>query len=130
MTELSIKGIQEAQAANNRSIAALKPRGEFGRAIQYMTAALHSYAIRITHVDTGSLKGSHRMKMKLKQPIRGIIYIDPASVNPRSKQRPARYGVYEEARGGSHAFYTRTEKEAGPKVLTQAEKRIIKGIKI
>jgi hypothetical protein len=53
--------------------------------------------------------------MELKG-LRGRIYIDPASVNPRSKQKPSIYGYYENKRGGEHAFYDRTVEEFSDKV--------------
>jgi hypothetical protein len=100
--KLTITGIQEAQAANNRAIAALRPDGAFGRAVQYGTAAAHRYAVAVTHVDTGTLRASHRMEVN---GLRGRVYIDPSATNPRSGGRAAVYGPYEHDRGGEHAFY-------------------------
>lgn len=116
---VSIKGIQEAQRANIRHIAAMKPGGGFGRAIQYATIQAHRYATSITHVDTGSLKASHRMDVS---GLRGRVYIDPSSPGIRgrtattrrsysTKQRPSVYGPFEHGRGGKHAFYQRTREE-------------------
>lgn len=112
-TEFEIKGIQEAQAANIKRIAALKPQGELGQVIKAQTTAAHRYAISITHVITGSLRASHRMELK---GLRGRIYLDPGAVNPRTKQKPSIYGFYENKRGGEHAFYDRTVEEYGGKV--------------
>lgn len=120
---VSIKGIQKVQAANVKAIAALKPKGALGRAIQWATAEAHRYAVYITHVDTGSLKASHRMTVKSS---RGRVYIDRTATNPRSKQKPAIYGQYEEERGGAHAFYTRTINERGDYITSRAIK-IIQG---
>lgn len=114
----SIRGIQEAQEKNLKRIAAMKPAGEFGKALQFALTAAHRYAVQITHVDTGALKGSHRMKLELLWR-RGIIYIDPASPGKRGTP-PVEYGVYEHRRGGSHAFYKRTVDEAGPRIAGQA----------
>jgi hypothetical protein len=53
----------------------------------------------------------------------GKIYIDPGSVSPRRtkrKYRPAEYGIYENARGGEHAFYDRTVEEIGEQVKARA----------
>lgn len=108
MTQLTIRGIQEAQRWNLRAIAAMQPDGQFGRAIQYATTIVHRHAVSITHVDTGALRASHRIQL---DGLRGRIYIDPSSVNPDSGARPAVYGAIEEARGGSHAFYRRTVNE-------------------
>lgn len=118
---LSIKGLQEAQAANQRRIAMMKPHGEVQKAIKEATIGAQRYAIQITHVLTGSLRASHRMKVK---GLRGRIYIDPKAVNPRSNQRPAVYGYYENKRGGSHAFYDRTVEEYGEEVVETVDKRV------
>jgi len=104
----SIKGLQEAQAANARRIALFKPGGKIQKDIKKVTMAAHRYAVSITHVDTGSLRASHRLEMKA---LRGRIYIDQSAVNPRSGQKPSVYGFYENKRGGEHAFYDRTVEE-------------------
>lgn len=106
--EFAIKGIQEAQAENAKRIARLQPRGEVGQKIKDLTSSAHRYAVSITHVITGSLRASHRMEIK---GLRGRIYLDPSAVNPRSGQKPAVYGYYENKRGGEHAFYDRTVEE-------------------
>ncbi len=111
--KLSITGIQEAQAANNRAIAALTPAGALGRAIKYGTTEAHRYAVAVTHVDTGALRASHRMEVS---GLRGRIFIDPWSTNPRSGTPPAEYGLYEHRRGGSHAFYQRVVDERGDEI--------------
>lgn len=115
--KMTITGLQEAQARNNRRIAALQPSGEFGRAILYATTEVHRYAVGVTHVDTGSLRASHRMEVS---GIRGMVYLDPGAANPRSGQRTAVYGPHEHARGGSHAFYQRTISEAGAGIMQRS----------
>ncbi|MCH8093069.1 MAG: hypothetical protein IH953_00605 [Chloroflexi bacterium] len=63
----------------------------------------------MTHVDTGALRASHRMELSSKgKTARARIFIDPSAANPRTGRRVAKYGFYEHARGGSHAFYGRT----------------------
>lgn len=121
---LSITGIQEAQAANNRAIAAVRPEGGLGRAVQYGTTAAHRYALAATHVDTGALKSSHRMELSGAH---GRVFIDPSAMNPRSGQRTAVYGPFEHARGGEHAFYQRVIDEYGPEI-EQEMQRIIQGL--
>lgn len=118
---LSIKGLQEAQRDNQRRIAMFKPHGEIQGAIKDATIGAQRYAINITHVDTGSLRASHRMKI---QGLHGYVYIDPRAVNPRSGQRPVIYGFYENKRGGEHAFYDRTVEEYGGEVVETVDKRI------
>ena len=110
-TSLTITGIQEAQAANLRAMMAAKPEGGLGRAVWYGAIDLHRYIVSITHVDTGALRASERVEMR--GDARAEIFIDPSSVNPRTKQPPFKYGVTEEARGGEHAFMYRTYTERG-----------------
>lgn len=112
--KLTITGIQEAQAANNRLIARMQPRGALERAVLYGTTAAHRGAAVITHVDTVALRASHRMEVSGK---RGRVYIDPGAMNPRSGVRTAIYGPVEHARGGGHAFYRRVVDEEGPRIL-------------
>lgn len=123
---LTIRGLQRAQAMQQRAYAALQPSGALGQAIQYITAHALRYVISITHVDTGALRASHRM---LVGPARGSIYLSPVGANPRTGQRPAEYGVYEHARGGEHAFYDRTSAEVGEKLLKQGVSLVVGAIR-
>lgn len=107
---VDIRGIQDAQRGNAHLMAAFKPGGKFAKVIWKVTASLHRYAVGITHVITGSLRAAHRMRMQ-PDGMTGYIWIDQDAVNPRNKQRPSKYGYYEEKRGGSHAFYRRTVEE-------------------
>lgn len=121
--QLSIEGIQEVQKRNLARIAALTPAGKAGEAVRDALVALHRYAVSITHVGKyqrngntvggGSLRASHRIEVS---GLEGMVYIDPSAKNPLSKTKPAEYGVYENARGGEHAFYDRTVNEEGPRV--------------
>lgn len=108
--KLSITGIQQAQQRNLRMIAALTPAGALGRAIKLGTIEAYRYAVAITHVDTGSLKNSHRMDVTGQ---RGVIYPESGATNPRSGQAVTDYAKWEHRRGGSHAFYARVETERG-----------------
>lgn len=122
----TIKGIQEIQAANNQVIAALKPQGGLGKALQYALTASHRYAVAITHVwhyKGGALRASHRMELDLPNRI-GRISIDPSTINPRGS-KPSEYGPIEHARGGEHAFYERTEREAGPRIAAQSQQMFL-----
>lgn len=108
MISLTIEGIREAQNANERAFHAIQPDTGLGRAVQVAAEHLHRYAINITHRDTTALAGSHRLEMNARA--RAILSIDPETINPYG-HRPSEYGVYEHARGGSHAFYERTIEE-------------------
>lgn len=125
--DVSIRGIQELQAYNIRAIAALRPDGAAGEAIQHGTAALHRRAVIYTHVITGSLRGSHRIAIEDKG-MRGAIFIDPRTVNPRTRQKPVEYGPTEHERGGSHAFYDLTVEKHGDQVLKEMDDIIIRGL--
>ena len=122
---MTITGLQEAQRANLQAVAALRPQGAFGRAVIYATTAGQRYAVGITHVDTGALRASHRVEVT---GLRGRIYIDPSSVNPRSGERPVVYGVEEHARGGSHAFYQRVVDEEGRRIGERALQELRRGL--
>jgi hypothetical protein len=108
------QGIQEEQARNNRLIAAMRPDGALGEGIRRATMRGHRYAVAITHVDRGALRAAHRMVVSRLQ---GVIFIDESAVNPKSGQRPHRYGVFEHDRGGAHAFYDRTVDERGDAMI-------------
>jgi hypothetical protein len=121
---LTITGLQEAQAANNRLLARMQPRGALERAVLYGTTAAHRAAVVITHVDTGALRASHRMEVS---GLRGRVYIDPGATNPRSGVRTAVYGPMEHARGGGHAFYRRVVDEEGQRILGRMAEIVRRG---
>lgn len=107
--DLDIRGIQEAQNANVKHMAALKPAGTFGRLIRDVTAFLHHFMVPITHRETGALAASERMEM---QNLEGRLFLDPMATNPLSGEHTAVYGPFENARGGDHAFFDRTVAQA------------------
>lgn len=113
---LTITGIQQAQRANQTMIQSLRPISTLGQALKYGIVTALRYAVAITHVDTGSLRASHRGEIE-GDGTRARIYIDPSAVNPRSHQLTSVYGIYEHNRGGGHAFYARTAQEAGPLIV-------------
>lgn len=128
--KLSLEGIQEVQQRNLRRIAALTPSGAAGEAVRDALIALQRYATQITHVGKyeggGALKNSHRISFDETE-TEGTVYIDPSSVSPRrtsKKYKPVEYGVYENARGGEHAFYDRTVDEIGGSVSERAQLKI------
>jgi hypothetical protein len=123
---LTITGLQEAQAANNRRIAALKPTGALGRAVQYGTVEAQRYAVIDTHVDTGTLRASHRMEV---MGVRGRVYIDPGAANSRTGKHAAEYGPYEHARGGSLAFYQLVIDQHGSTIVGAMMRLVAAGVK-
>jgi hypothetical protein len=116
MIKLSTRGLQQAQTNNRRRIQALKPSGARGQAVQYVTSHAHQFLVRITHRDTGALAASRRMMVDYGS-ARGKLYTSPTARNPRSGAYTAEYDVYEEARGGDHAAWTRTEDQIRDKLL-------------
>lgn len=126
--QVTLEGIQEVMARNNRRIASMKPQGAAGTGVRDAIAALHRHAVQITHVGQytggGALKSSHRMEI---EGLEGKVFIDPRSVSPRRSKRrnkPSDYGVYEHARGGEHAFYDRTIEEIGGEVKARFIDRV------
>lgn len=113
--DMTIRGIQQAQRWNLRAIKNLQPGGAFSSGVKDITVSLHRYAVTITHVKTGTLRASHRIDVDANR-LRGHVYIDPSSTNPRTGNKPADYGVTEEERGGEHMFYGRTIQEYLPQV--------------
>lgn len=100
-----IENIQAWQAENLRQIRAVRPDGELGKTVLKVGAATQRWIVGVTHVDTGALRASMRLDYEeTGTEAIATVYIDAESVNPKG-QRPAEYGVYENRRGGSHAFY-------------------------
>jgi len=114
-SQQTIADIRKAQNANLKAIAAVKPSGALGRAVAFAMSTTHAYAVAVTHRDTGTLAASHMMKWE-EPGMKGRIFINPRAVNPKSGARPSVYGLYEEARGGDHAFYYRAVYEPAPTV--------------
>lgn len=121
MIKLDIKGIQKAQMRNLEQMRDLTPSGGLGRLIHNVTSWLHRFLVSVIHVDTGSLKGAQHMDYG---GLRGEVYTDPMAVNPRSGQRPAVYGVMENARGGTHAFMDQAV-AAAPEIVKQTARAFI-----
>ena len=120
--QVSIRGLQEAQAACNRAHKELRPQHALGKAWLWGTGKLHGYAVMHTPHDTGSLRASHRIKVDRMQ-LKGEVFIDPRAENPKSPTRPAEYGVYLHRQGmipglrsGIRAFYEYTVKMHGRQV--------------
>ena len=115
MAKMNIKGIQRTQKRNLKRIARLSKMGDM---VTPMAISLHRYSVGITHVDRGALKAAQRIAIKSRSQrvSRGRIYIDEGAMTMEGKV-PADYGVYEHRRGGEHAFFDRTVKEAGPRAI-------------
>jgi hypothetical protein len=113
----SIYGLQEAQAANERVLAAVKPSGALGRALQWALATSQRWAIANTPVDSGAWRASHRTELR---GVRGRLYLAPGAKNPRSGEAVTAYaGVWEE-RKGRYAIYRRLEADESPQIAAGA----------
>ncbi len=106
----SIQGLQQAQQANQRAIAATNPRDGLGRAVQYVLVEAQRYESSIIYVDTGALRASQRMELS---GARGAIFTDPSAVNPRGGRRVSTYAAAEHNRGYPHNYAERTVQERG-----------------
>lgn len=114
--------LAQARSAVERATRVARPDGKMGQAVMFATVELHRYAVSVTHVDTGTLRGAQRMTVSAG---RGKIFVG-SDINPRSHRPASRYAVYEHGRGGDHAFYERTIAEAWPGVGSRAIE-ILKG---
>jgi len=105
MIDVSIQGIQELMADSLRATRAIRPSGALGRVVKRVGLATLRWIDGVVHVDTGALRASQRIDfIESGNEATAIIFVDPTAVNPKG-QYPAEYGVYENRRGGSHAFY-------------------------
>lgn len=113
--EVRITGFYKAKAALEMLANRQFYRGMFRDSLTYMLSGARDYASSITHRITGMLAESHEYEYD-SHLMRGWVYINPRVVYATGStlRWPRIYGVYEHARGGSHAFYERTMREAMP----------------
>lgn len=121
-----IQGLQDAQAANLRALAAVQPHGALGRAVQYVMVEGLRYEASIIHVDTGSLRAAQHVQMA---GARGMIYTDASAVNPRSGKRVLDYAAAEHNRGYPHNYAQRMVAERGQRLAQEAAQGILDAIK-
>ena len=114
---VTIEGLQRAQASNLKTMQLLMPRGYYGQMTYEVATQVHRWAVAFTHVDTGALRASHRL---IVRGLEAEIYIDPGAVNPRTGVKTSVYGEGEHNRGGEHAFYQRVIDEKSPEILKNA----------
>ena len=120
---VQLQGFEQAQAAMLRAIEAVKPTGALGAAIKEALLMAQAYAAQVTDEDTGTLARSHLIQYDGGS---GFIYPSPYNINPKSHKPPSYYGIYEERRGGAHAFYARTVAEDGQAILEQTGLQIVR----
>lgn len=121
---VQIYGIQRAQAAMLRAVAAVRTEGGLGRAVLGATTEAHRRSVVRTHVDTGALRGSHTMRVNNAH---GEVFIS-SSARASDGRRPAEYGPVEHARGGGHAFYERVVREDGAAIGRAALSVLMAGL--
>jgi len=121
---VTIQGADEVQKALRAAAQVAKQGGALQQAVGAAANHLHAYAVNVTHVDTGALRASHIIR---QSGARALIYPSPAVRNPRSGKSPAEYGIYEERRGGSHAFYARAMGQAR-QAVDAAEAHLRRGL--
>jgi len=121
---VTIRGIQEAQDDNLRRIAMMRPNDAMGEMVRDVATALHRYKVGITHVDTGALRAGQQIRIE-RAGARAVLFTSENALNPRTGQRAAMYGVYEEERGGSHAAAQRTVDERAEPAVQAAVSRFL-----
>lgn len=124
MSGVKVEGADEVQQALERAVQVVQPGGEMDKAVTFAVRRAHYYMRSIVHVDTGALKSSLTVQQGQRA---AYLYSDPTVTNPRSRQRPAVYGYWEDKRGGSHAFYDRTMAKM-PEFAAQAAALIRKAL--
>jgi hypothetical protein len=112
--DVRFEGVERASAGVQKALRSLHATGHLRRAVQAGARVARDYASSITHIWTGTLATSHHYRTWDRGPydVAGEVYLGPER-NPRTAQAASYYGPFEHARGGSHAFYARTEAEAG-----------------
>lgn len=127
MIKGTIKGLQEALAANNKLLAEMKPSGTAGKVIQFGTAAAQRASIQGTPVDTGAWRASNRTKLNSGR-LQGTVFLDPSARNPRSGTPVQQYASVWDARGGQRAVYARVVSNDGQQIMSGMAAMLIKGL--
>lgn len=100
----SVRELEAAQAEMARLQHELSQDG-MAATLTLAIGQLHRYGTGVVHVDTGRLKNSLFWDVRANQQRGSAIW----GTN-------VEYGIYENARGGNHAFVDRTAREEGPMV--------------
>ena len=131
--DISIKGLQKAQAANLQAIRALQPKHALGKALKEGVAMMHRLSVAYTPHDTGALRASHRMKIDTRQ-VMGRVSIDRTARNRRG-QLTHQYGYYLHQHGhkpgirsGIRAFYEYVYERFGQRILDRVAQIIRKAL--
>lgn len=116
--QITVSEFSRARAAIAMANDGKTWRGMFKEEIQDDLESSRRYAAAITHRETGKLGDSHIWEYDSHR-MKGQLFINPRIVFATgwTLRWPRIYGVYEHARGGSHAFYARTIAEHIPTIL-------------
>lgn len=121
---LTIQGYQELQAAAHKLLDATRPAGALGAAVAAATKAYAEGTERRAHQRTGTLAASQTPE---QDGLRGRVYT-AANSNPESGVPASVYAPFENARGGSHGFYTATFRQDTPSVAQAAIAAVIRAL--
>lgn len=97
--------LQRYQAELQRLLREVDPQAGLGETMKLAVGMLHRKATGVVHVDTGRLKNS--LFWDVGRSGRSAVGLVGTNVM---------YSIFEERRGGSHAFMDRTQREEGPAV--------------
>lgn len=129
--EVRVSDFQKAQRAIMMANDGETYRGMFKETIEYALSMSLWYMKNIVHFDTRRLWGaldwkydSHRMS--------GEVYISDRTAwnsSANVRREPQKYGIFEEHRGGPHAFMHRTLKEKTEVIAPAGLSRKVKEIR-
>ena len=118
-----MKGLAATTRRLDRTREMLKARGVLGQQIRQVARTIFDYMRAITHVESGALRAAERFTFD-PEDVSAVVDIDPHAPPRKGKTLPVEYGIYEHARGGTHAFMQRAMSERGPAALARAEQML------
>lgn len=101
----NVRELEALQAELQRLQREVDPARGLGDTVTLAVGMLHRYGTGIVHVDTGRLKNSLFWDVQANERRASAIWGTNVS-----------YSIFENARGGDHAFVDRTRNEEGPNV--------------
>ena len=126
--ELRVTGFYKVRRIVQKLASGEYYRGAFKDTFEHTLSRMRSYAKSIAHRITGWLVRSIDYEYDSRKMV-GKLFLDPSYSYLRGNatiQRPSTYGVYEEARGGDHAFMRRTyDRFAGNELVRNLKSRLI-----
>lgn len=120
MSNITVQGYQELQAAQRKLVEAMEPTGALGEAVKQTTLKMQKGVISRAHELTGTYKASQMIEV---DGLNGRVYT-AANQSPRGGVASV-YGPIEEARGGSHAAYGATVEADAIPALEEAGRLIV-----